>query len=91
VRLGGAYLVVVALVGAVVALASWASGVTVAWVVPAFALFGAYLRAGYQGGIFREVASRLVGLVVAGLATLVFAFLGLVVAVNIWLTTGRGF
>ena|SRR5688572_2876624 len=91
VRLGFVYLAVVAVVAAIIAVGSWPSAVILAWLVPAFALFAASLHLGSQGGILREPASAVGGVLVAVIATATFTFLGLVVAVNIWLTTGRGF
>jgi len=90
VRLGFVYLAVVAVVAAIVAVGSWGSAVIAAWLVPAFALFAACLYVGPKGGVSGETASVAGGLLVALIATAAFAFLGLVVAVNIWLMTGRG-
>jgi hypothetical protein len=90
-KLGGLYLVGVAVLAGAAAILNWPEAVTVAWSVPAILLAGAYVRVGWEVGIFRTAMSAVVaGLLVLGAVTL-FAFLGLVVAVNIWLTTGRGF
>jgi hypothetical protein len=90
VRLGFVYLLVVAVLAAVVAVVGWPAAVIVTWLIPACFLFGAYLHVGSERDMFRETASAVVGLLVAVVATAIFAFLGLVVAINIWLIRGEG-